>query len=97
MLAEDLDAFLDVAEHATQGVLDNVVVCGVFENGYHQALGGMATLQPTFLLKTSDTRRTRQGSTLRIVIPGETNATIYRVANLEPDGTGLTTLILERQ
>jgi len=74
-------------------VLDNVPITGVFRNAYSQSLGGIATKQPIFVARSTEVPRARQGSTLRLVGQADT----YRVANIEPDGTGVTTLLLERQ
>ena len=90
-MVEDLTAFFNVDEHATQAVLDNVAVAGIFDNGYAAVLGGVATLVPQFVLAAADAARAKQGSTLRMV-----GGNAYRVSNIEPDGTGVTTLILER-
>lgn len=76
----------------TQAVLDNVRVAGIFDNGYASAADGMASRDPTFMLPTARAARVRQGSTLRIV-----DGSTYRVTNMEPDGTGVTTLQLELQ
>lgn len=73
-------------------VLDNVQVTGVFRNAYTQSLGGIASKQPMFVVRTVNVPRVRQGSTLRLVA----DSTNYRVAGVEPDGTGVTTLLLER-
>lgn len=76
--------------------LDNVAVSGVYDNPYATALNGMATRQPRFQLLDQYAVRTVQGSTLRI-IDGAQAGTRYRVSGVEPDGTGVTTLLLERQ
>lgn len=90
MLAEPLDVFFNVAEHAVSATLDGVVVAGIFDNEYADAFG-MATRQPRFTLKSSDAAAATQASVL--VVEGVT----YRVRSIEPDGTGVTTLALERQ
>ena len=91
-LAESLSAFFNVAEHATQGVLDNVPVLGIHDNGYTQLMGGMASLEPTYTLASAAAARAGQASILRIV-----DGPTYRVRSVQPDGTGITTLVLERQ
>lgn len=95
-MTEDLTAFFDVNEHATSAALDNVEVAGIFDNGYIGALGGVVgTADPTYTLPTASTRRTQQGSTLRI-IDGPHAGNRYTVTSVEPDGSGVTTLRLQR-
>lgn len=64
----------------------------IFDNGY--ALGnvgllGMATSQPSITLKTTDVPATPVGSAVTV------NATAYLVAAHEPDGSGMSRLLLE--
>lgn len=64
----------------------------IFDNGY--ALGnvgllGMATSQPSITLKTTDVPATPVGSAVNV------NATAYLVAAHEPDGSGMSRLLLE--
>ena len=64
----------------------------IFDNGY--ALGnvgllGMATSQPSITLKTSNVPATPVGATVVI------GAATYLVAAHEPDGTGVSRLLLE--
>jgi hypothetical protein len=65
------------------------VVRGIFDNGYSEVLG-VAGSEPSFTAKTSDVSVLAYGSVITI---GGTTHTV-RVA--EPDGTGLTRLVLER-
>lgn len=77
------------------GVLDNVAVTGAFSNSYTNALDGMAAQVPTFMLPSSACLRVVQGtSTLRI--PDQGSAGLYTVQAIEPDGTGLTLLRLQK-
>lgn len=73
------------------GVLDGAAVRGIFDNGYTQALGGIASLEASYMLASTAAAAATQASVL--VIAGTT----YRVRSLEPDGTGVTVLRLERQ
>lgn len=76
--------------------LDNAVVPGAFSNGYIGALGGVVgTADPSFRIDTTDATRVRQGSTLRI-IDGPHAGNRYTVTAVEPDGSGVTTLRLQR-
>jgi hypothetical protein len=51
----------------------------------------MASRQPMFTLPTSSAAAATQASLLLV----ESN--LYRVTSVQPDGTGVTTLMLERQ
>lgn len=92
MLTEDLSAFFDLQGHAVAATLAGVAVRGIFEAGF--ALGqvgiGMATTQPTFTLATADIVGEAVGQSL--VIGGTT----YVVGAHEPDGTGVSRLLLEK-
>lgn len=92
MFNEDLRAFLSTDEMADEGVLNGVTVCGIFTNGYGATTGGigMASTTPTFLLPSTDVPPSPEG------MPFVVNGMNFVVALPEPDGTGLTTLYLER-
>lgn len=94
MFTEDLNAFFDTttgfAQAATVGGVAGVAV--IFDNGAAQGsvgLLGMAGTQPSIVLKTADVPATPVGSAVTV------NATAYLVAAHEPDGTGLSRLLLE--
>jgi hypothetical protein len=89
MFAEDLTHFFNVAELATAATLDGATVNGIFENPYTEVFG-MATCQPMYMLRTTSAASATQASVL--VLGGVT----YRVTSVQPDGTGVTTLFLER-
>lgn len=62
----------------------------IFDNSYAQAMAGMVEASmPSCQAATADVAALVQGSTLTI------NAMSYRVTEVHPDGTGLTTLLLE--
>jgi len=66
---------------------------GIFDNAYLQGEvggNGMAGAQPMFTLATSNVPANAVGASLVV------NATNYRIAAHEPDGTGVSTLMLER-
>lgn len=91
---EDLDAFLDTGMFATAATVGAATVNVIFDREYVQAMGGYGggvdSTQPTCLMKTSDvTARNIQFNT-GIIISGTT----YYVQSLQPDGTGLTRLVL---
>lgn len=91
-MVEDIAQFLDVNEHATQAVLDNVPVLGIFDNAYLDVINGVSTLTPMFMMSVASAPRAAQGSTLRIV-----GGATYTVNSHEPDGTGWVLLRLERK
>ncbi len=107
-MVEDLSLFFSTAEFAHKALLDGAEVLGIFNGGYSTALGGIATGEPTFTLPTASAPTVAQGSELRIDVDGSAAAagiplsvngaaTVYRVRNFEPDGTGVTILRLELQ
>lgn len=74
------------------GLLDGVAVVGILSAGYSQVLGGMATTQPHLVVDGTVAASVTQDS----IFVADGGAT-YRVSNFEPDGTGLTRLMLEMQ
>ena len=93
MFTEDLTAFFDTttgfAQPATVG---GVAVSAIFDNGY--ALGnvgmlGMASTQPAITLASTSVPANPVG--LSVVVAGGS----YLVAAHEPDGTGISRLLLE--
>ena len=93
MFAEDLAPFLDTATGFAQTVvLDGASVSAIFDNA--SAIGnvgpfGMATTQPTLTLATADVPASPVGLTVVV------GAVSYLVAEHEPDGTGISRLLLE--
>lgn len=93
MFTEDLAAFFNAAEFATAATLNGVAVNGIFDNGY--ALGsaggmGFASTQPRLTLPTASVSASPVGL---VVVVASVN---YLVAEHQPDGTGLSVLLLER-
>lgn len=73
--------------------VNGVAVSGIFDDGYRLAavgLAGMAGAQPTLTLPTASV----PGSPIGVA--AVVNATNYLVAAHEPDGTGMSRLLLER-
>ncbi len=90
---EDLSVFFNEDEFAVSATLDGASVTGIFDNGY--TLGtvgptGMASSQPMFRLATASVPASPVGKSL------VTGGTTYSVAEHQPDGTGVSTLMLER-
>lgn len=90
MFQEDLSLFL--ADFGQPVTLLGRQVTAIFDNGY--SLGtvgvtGMASTQPTLTLPTSDVPPDPVGAVVVI------NGSSYTIAAHEPDGTGISRLILE--
>ena len=89
---------LDTCNPVTLQALGQVVtvagqsVQAVFDNGFSLgAVGiGMAGTQPTLRLRTADVAADPVGQAVSV------NAVAYTVAAHEPDGTGVSVLMLER-
>ena len=64
----------------------------IFDNGYAGNLGDPVVegTNPTLAARTSDLANVDKGDTVTVA------STSYKVARLEPDGTGMTTVILKR-
>lgn len=90
MFVEDHSAFL--ADFAVSCTVAGQAVQAIFDNGF--ALGdvglGMASTQPALTLPTSVVPASPIG------VAAVVNATNYLVAAHEPDGTGMSRLLLER-
>lgn len=91
MLVEDLSVFFATADFAVAATLDGVGVQGLFDNAYLQAFDGIATSGTTFTLPTAHAAGANSASVL--VVAGTT----YRVRSVQPDGSGVSVLLLERQ
>ena len=92
MMTEDLSAFFSAAEFASTVTVNGVTVAAIFDNA--NALGsvgpyGMASTQPTLTLPTTSVPANPVG--LSAVV----GAVTYLVAAHEPDGTGVSRLLLE--
>ncbi len=92
--AEDLSAFFDTGNgFAVTATLAGGQVLGIFDQAYALAnvgIAGMASTAPTFTLATSDVPASPAGASLVV------NGTTYLVVEHQPDGTGMSVLILER-
>jgi len=69
-----------------------VEITGIFDNGFYAVAGDEAdanTRQPTLLCRTADTLGAARNSMVEI------GSDVYKVVSPEPDGTGMTLLVLE--
>lgn len=90
---EDMTAFFNPADFAETITLDGVQVPAIFDNGYSAGnVGsvGMASTQPSVQLATARVPTSPVGDV--VIVRGIS----YRVGAHEPDGTGVSTLFLER-
>lgn len=93
MFTEDLTLFFDTDGFGVSATLDGVDVAGIFDQPYAQSnigLSGIASESPTFMLKTADVPSNVEGGLITV------KEVDYQVVRHEPDGTGMSTLVLER-
>lgn len=91
MFTEDLSAFfsLDTPGSAAATVASGSIVV-LFDNGYQGALAGFVeSTGPSCQARSADVSTLVQGSPITI------SSTAYKVATVQPDGFGVTTLQLE--
>ncbi len=88
MFTEDLDAFF--VDFGVDATLAGVAVRGIFDAAYADPMGVESTA-PVFSLPTADAASAAHGQALIV------SGTTYKVRGIEPDGTGITLLRLERQ
>jgi len=96
---EDLDSFLNTDDFAIAATYTPAggtakTVHGIFDNGFEGMGDGTVEVEatiPTFLVKAADVPSAAQGDALKVV------STDFLVKSVQPDGTGLTLLILEEQ
>ena len=91
--AENFTAFFSTAEFASDATLGGLAVRGILDKAYQ--LGdvggnGFATSQPVFPVPSASVPASVTG--LPLVIAGVT----YTVVLSEPDGTGVTQLMMEK-
>jgi hypothetical protein len=90
-MTEDLAPFF--ADFAVDATVNGQAVRGIFDNGFASAevgLVGMSSARPMLTLPTAGLSANPVGQTA--VVGG----TSYLVAAHQPDGTGVSTLMLER-
>lgn len=87
MFSEDLSGFLVSGELGDIATIAGVDVRGVFDRPYVETLDH-AGHRPTFTCASDDVLGVSRGDA--VFVDGIT----YTVVGIEPDGTGLTTLIL---
>lgn len=96
MFTEDLAEFLDTEQGFAVQALYNASqpVTGIFAKDYFPAPGQLADIesaQPRFACKAADLPDVVQGDTL------EVESITYKIAEVQPDGTGWLRLVLTKQ
>ena len=92
MFTKDISAFMNLSEFATSVTLNGLTVAAIFDNAY--ALGsvgtyGMASTSSVLMLASDSVPADVVG------LMAVANGLNYRVVAHEPDGTGISRLILE--
>lgn len=88
-LVEDFTTFFHADDFAVIAAIGASNVSGIFDKGYAESFD-IAGSKPTFICKVADLPAITLGTTTG-VISGAT----YLIAETQPDGYGLTTLMLE--
>lgn len=93
---EDLSEFFDTTYGfaVTATYNGSTSVNGIFDAEYFEpdaGFAGVQSSQPVFLCRTADVSSATHGQVLVV------NSATYHIAGVEPDGTGLTLLKLEKQ
>mgnify|MGYP003960367063 FL=1 len=82
--------FLDATEMADNATIGASTVAGIFDNQFVE-VHGIEGVRPVFVCDESDVSTIDHGDSLSV------KSTSYEVIGIQPDGTGLTSLILEAQ
>lgn len=93
--AADLAVFFNTDEWAVSATYEGDTVSVIFDAAHIQAVTGaevpVSTVQPVALIRDSELPNDAdQGDGVTI------NGTAYEVADIQPDGTGLTLLVLQK-
>lgn len=91
---EDLAAFLGTSDFATAATYDGATAINViFDNDWDAmplGMAGQSALRPRAMCRSADIAANPVGKTLLV------NAVTYTIAEHQPDGTGMSLLILKR-
>lgn len=85
---ENLDAFLLEADFAVSATIGASTFSVIFDRAHSEALS-ISHTTPVCMAKTSDVSSATRGTAITIA------GTAYTVMDNHPDGTGMSTLILE--
>lgn len=87
----DYSAFFSTDDFGVAGTYDgSTTVNGIFDSDYVE-INGVEAKRPVFMCKASEVSGVVHGKTL------VANSKSYVVRGVQPDGTGLTMLVLEEQ
>jgi hypothetical protein len=90
-LTTDLDIFLNSNEFAVDVTYQSATIKGVFDAPFESAVEGEMGIEstlPQVLVKTSDVASAVHGQTMTI------NSVVYQIIGIQPDGTGMTLILL---
>ena len=87
-IVENFPSFL--ADFGVAATVDGVAVTGIFDNDYGDPLGLVAGSRPVLQVIASAVPSVDLGDAVTI------GALSYTVAEIQPDGTGMTRLVLEK-
>ena len=91
--ADERAIFFNVDDFGVAATYAGGTVNGIFDNEYFEAdAGGMVAVaiqQPRFLCRAADVSSAAEGDAIVI------NSVDYTIRIVQPDGTGMTTLVLE--
>jgi hypothetical protein len=92
-LTDDLTFFLNNEEFAVDVLYNAATIQGIFDDEFTSGAAdgvGIETTVAQVLVKTSDVASAAQGETMTI------NSVDYNIIGIQPDGTGLTLILLSR-
>lgn len=94
MFTEDLAAFFDPAVFGTPAIYGAATIAGIFDRGFAAAsvgaYAGVEGARITYQCREADVPGIARGSVLTIA--GDN----YKAKAIEPDGTGVVVVVLER-
>jgi len=91
-MTEDLTAFLSTSEFAVDVVIGATTYQGILDKDFIAVTAGEASVEsvgPAVHMRDVDVSGVAHGTSITV------GGTAYTVRGIEPDGTGMTTLILE--
>ncbi len=90
-LTNDLDIFFNSNEFAVDVTYLAATIQGIFDAPFKSAVAGEMGIEstlPQVLVKTSDVASAVHGQTMTI------NSVVYQIIGIQPDGTGMTSILL---
>ncbi len=92
-LTGDLDTFLDNEEFAVDITYNSGTIQGIFDNEFIASVEGEVGIEstiPQVLVKSSDVASASHDDTMTI------DSVVYNIIGIQPDGTGLTLILLSQ-